>query len=91
MIFHPLIIALYVASLLICFMVVYASSFGVQILRKWDLRSGSELQLALERKTYLISTFLIYLFGSEQQKERWLPKMARGEAIGCFGLSEPDF
>ena len=33
----------------------------------------------------------IYLFGSEQQKERWLPKMARGEAIGCFGLSEPDF
>jgi glutaryl-CoA dehydrogenase len=33
----------------------------------------------------------IYLFGSEEQKEKWLPKMARGEAIGCFGLSEPDF
>jgi hypothetical protein len=65
MIFHPLIIALYVASLLICFMVVYASCFGVQILRKWDLHSGNELQLNLERKTYLISTFLAYLFGSE--------------------------
>jgi glutaryl-CoA dehydrogenase len=33
----------------------------------------------------------IYTFGSEEQKKRWLPKMARGEAIGCFGLSEPDF
>jgi glutaryl-CoA dehydrogenase len=33
----------------------------------------------------------IYTFGSEEQKKRWLPKMARGEVIGCFGLSEPDF
>lgn len=34
--------------------------------------------------------FPIYAFGSEEQKQRWLPKMARGEAIGCFGLTEPD-
>ncbi len=33
----------------------------------------------------------IYAFGSEEQRSRWLPMMARGEAIGCFGLSEPDF
>jgi glutaryl-CoA dehydrogenase len=33
----------------------------------------------------------IFTFGSEEQKKRWLPKMARGEAVGCFGLSEPDF
>jgi glutaryl-CoA dehydrogenase len=33
----------------------------------------------------------ILRFGSEAQKERWLPRMARGEAIGCFGLTEPDF
>jgi glutaryl-CoA dehydrogenase len=33
----------------------------------------------------------IHAFGSEAQKERWLPRMARGEAIGCFGLTEPDF
>ncbi len=32
----------------------------------------------------------IYTFGSEAQKDRWLPAMARGEAIGCFGLTEPD-
>jgi len=31
----------------------------------------------------------IHKFGSEQQKQRWLPPMARGEAIGCFGLTEP--
>jgi glutaryl-CoA dehydrogenase len=33
----------------------------------------------------------IYAFGSEAQKQRWLPKMATGEVIGCFGLTEPDF
>lgn len=33
----------------------------------------------------------IYAYGSEAQKSRWLPKMAAGEAIGCFGLTEPDF
>jgi glutaryl-CoA dehydrogenase len=33
----------------------------------------------------------IHAFGSPAQKERWLPAMARGEAIGCFGLTEPDF
>ena len=31
----------------------------------------------------------IYAFGSEEQKQRWLPPMAKGEAIGCFGLTEP--
>ncbi|HXC94139.1 MAG TPA: acyl-CoA dehydrogenase family protein [Edaphobacter sp.] len=33
----------------------------------------------------------IYTFGSEQQKNLWLPKMATGEKLGCFGLTEPDF
>jgi glutaryl-CoA dehydrogenase len=33
----------------------------------------------------------IYAFGSEEQKQRYLPKMATGEIIGCFGLTEPDF
>ncbi|MEO8606228.1 MAG: acyl-CoA dehydrogenase family protein [bacterium] len=33
----------------------------------------------------------IYAFGSEAQKRHWLPRLARGEAIGCFGLTEPDF
>jgi glutaryl-CoA dehydrogenase len=33
----------------------------------------------------------IYAFGSEEQKKHYLPKMAAGEVIGCFGLTEPDF
>ena len=33
----------------------------------------------------------IYSYGSEAQKRYWLPRLARGEAIGCFGLTEPDF
>jgi glutaryl-CoA dehydrogenase len=33
----------------------------------------------------------IHAFGSDAQKERWLPALAAGEAIGCFGLTEPDF
>src|SRR5256714_633812 len=33
----------------------------------------------------------IYAFGSEEQKRRWLPPMAAGEVIGCFGLTEPDY
>jgi hypothetical protein len=65
MIFHPLVLALYVSSALIAFMVLYAAWFGVLILRKWDLRSGSETQLALERRTYLISTLLAYGFGAQ--------------------------
>ncbi|MFN8233535.1 MAG: acyl-CoA dehydrogenase family protein [Actinomycetota bacterium] len=33
----------------------------------------------------------IHRYGSEEQKQAWLPRMAAGEAIGCFGLTEPDF
>ena len=33
----------------------------------------------------------IYTFGSEEQRKHWLPKLATGELIGCFGLTEPDF
>lgn len=33
----------------------------------------------------------IYTYGSKEQKEKWLPKLAAGEAIGCFGLTEPQF
>jgi glutaryl-CoA dehydrogenase len=35
--------------------------------------------------------FPIFKFGSEEQRQTWLPKMARGEVIGCFGLSEPGY
>jgi glutaryl-CoA dehydrogenase len=37
-----------------------------------------------------LAMFPIWRYGSEAQKEEWLPRMAAGEAIGCFGLTEPD-
>ncbi len=37
-----------------------------------------------------LAMYPIYRFGSEEQKMKWLPKMASGEIIGCFGLTEPD-
>jgi len=46
------------------------------------------------RSAYSVQTSLamhpIYKFGSEEQKDHYLPKMAKGEMIGCFGLTEPD-
>jgi len=38
-----------------------------------------------------LAMYPIYAFGSEEQKRRWLPPMAKGETIGCFGLTEPDY
>ncbi|MDB4886392.1 MAG: acyl-CoA dehydrogenase protein [Gemmatimonadetes bacterium] len=38
-----------------------------------------------------LAMYPIYAFGSEDQRRKWLPGMARGEIIGCFGLTEPDF
>ena len=63
MILNPAIIALIASSLLIAAYAVYASSIGYRILHRWDIKNGSEEQLILERKTYLISTLLAYLFG----------------------------
>jgi glutaryl-CoA dehydrogenase len=37
-----------------------------------------------------LAMYAIHAHGSDEQKERWLPAMARGEALGCFGLTEPD-
>ncbi|MEW1901745.1 MULTISPECIES: acyl-CoA dehydrogenase family protein [unclassified Streptomyces] len=37
-----------------------------------------------------LAMYAIWKYGSEEQKRRWLPKMAAGEYIGCFGLTEPD-
>jgi glutaryl-CoA dehydrogenase len=49
-----------------------------------SIRSFASVQSALVM-------YPIFAFGSEQQKEGWLPRLATGEKIGCFGLTEPDF
>ena len=38
-----------------------------------------------------LAMFAIHRWASEEQKQMWLPRMAKGEALGCFGLTEPDF
>ena len=38
-----------------------------------------------------LAMYPIYAFGSEEQRQKWLPRMAAGEVIGCFGLTEPDY
>jgi glutaryl-CoA dehydrogenase len=38
-----------------------------------------------------LAMYSIWRYGSPEQKQQWLPKLAAGEAIGCFGLTEPDF
>lgn len=58
MILHPAVIALLTGSFLITLITMYSSYIGIQILRWWNIQSGSERQLDLERKTYLISTIL---------------------------------
>ncbi len=63
MILHPTVIANLLASYVACFMLVYAAYYGLQVLKHWNLESGEEFQLILERKTYLISTLLSYVFG----------------------------
>lgn len=49
-----------------------------------SMRSAASVQGALVM-------YPIFTYGSEAQKKKWLPKLAKGEAIGCFGLTEPDF
>ncbi|HTG80358.1 MAG TPA: hypothetical protein VL949_00315 [Geobacteraceae bacterium] len=58
MILHPATLALLCSSLLTGFMALHAGWHGVRILRRWEMGSGSELQLSLERRTYLVSTLV---------------------------------
>jgi hypothetical protein len=63
MILHPAVIALLAGSLLVTLMIAYAAFWGYQIIDGWDLQSGSEQQITLEKKTYLVSTLMNYAFG----------------------------
>jgi glutaryl-CoA dehydrogenase len=45
----------------------------------------------LERGDSALVMYPIYTFGSEEQKKTWLPALQKGEKLGCFGLTEPDF
>ena len=55
-----------------------------------ELEAGDSGVRSLVSVQGSLAMFPIWKFGSEEQKQEWLPRMARGEAIGCFGLTEPD-
>jgi hypothetical protein len=61
----PAVLALNGVALTVTFFMLMAGSFALQVLRHWDMTSGSERQLALERRTYLISTLVTWCFGAE--------------------------
>ena len=65
MIISPGIIALITGSLLAAGFTLYGSFVGLQIIWRWDLSSGDELQLEFERRTYLVSTVLTYVMAFE--------------------------
>ncbi|NCO84024.1 MAG: hypothetical protein COZ31_07840 [Nitrospirae bacterium CG_4_10_14_3_um_filter_44_29] len=60
MFLHPGIIALTLGSVIVLLLVFFASALGIKIIRRWDIKSSSEEQLMLERKTYLVSTLVQY-------------------------------
>ncbi len=64
-----------------------AVSYGLACLELEAGDSGFRSAVSVQGS---LSMFPIWKFGSDAQKDEWLPRMARGEAIGCFGLTEPD-
>ncbi len=65
MILNPATIALVADGILVCGFAAYASATGYQIVRRWDLKSGSDCQASMERKTYLVSAIMVCVLGFE--------------------------
>src|SRR3954453_18230328 len=56
-----------------------------------ELEAGDSGIRSLPSVQGSLAMYAIWRFGSEEQKQQWLPRMAAGDAVGCFGLTEPDF
>ena len=64
-----------------------ATEYGLACLELEATDSGIRSLVSVQGS---LAMFAIWRWGSEEQKHEWLPRMATGEAIGCFGLTEPD-
>ena len=64
-----------------------ATAYGLACL---ELEAGDSGLRSLVSVQGSLAMFAIHRWGSEEQKQEWLPRMAAGEALGCFGLTEPD-
>jgi glutaryl-CoA dehydrogenase len=65
-----------------------ATSYGLACLELEAADSGLRSFVSVQGS---LSMYSIWRWGSPEQKQEWLPRLAAGEAIGCFGLTEPDF
>ena len=65
-----------------------AVAYGLACL---ELEAGDSGIRSLVSVQDSLAMYAIWAFGSEEQKRQWLPRMAAGDAIGCFGLTEADF
>ncbi len=65
-----------------------AVSYGLACMELEAADSGIRSLVSVQGS---LAMFAIWRFGSDEQKQRWLPAMAAGEVLGCFGLTEPDF
>jgi hypothetical protein len=96
MLLNPSILALLIVSAVVTFMLSMAGLFGIQIIRHWDIGSGSERQLDLERRTYLISTIvafsllaellslLLFVYNAEQLSSQFVGAMC---ATGVLNIN----
>ena len=100
MLFQPAIIALLLAAGLAVLMLAVAAPFAVQVIRHWDIGSGSEYQLQLERRTYLFSTLvsfvlvvqlgalLLFVFNADRLSAMFVGAMC---AVGTLNVNEWGF
>ena len=65
-----------------------ATAYGLACMELEAADSGIRSLVSVQGS---LAMYAIWKWGSEEQKQEWLPSMAAGEAIGCFGLTEPDF
>lgn len=65
-----------------------ATAYGLACM---ELEAGDSGLRSLVSVQGSLAMFAIWEHGSEEQKQEWLPRMASGDSIGCFGLTEPDF
>jgi glutaryl-CoA dehydrogenase len=64
-----------------------ATQYGIACAEVEAVDSGLRSLVSVQGS---LAMYAIHAFGSEEHKQRWLPAMALGEAVGCFGLTEPD-
>ncbi len=100
MLFQPAIIALLLAAGLAVLMLLLATPFALQVVRRWDMTSGSEFQLMLERRTYLFSTLvsfvlvvqlgtlLLFVFNADRLAAMFVGAMC---AVGTLNVNEWGF